>query len=83
MTDLIKTLQDIRDEYAHERNAWASPPFGEAEKYALWHARAQKKVDALNDAIAALIGQPVRIELLDTLVDIARAGAPLPRRFPE
>jgi hypothetical protein len=57
MTDLIQTLQAIRDEYAHERNAWLSPPFGEAEKYALWCARAQTKVDALNEVIAILISQ--------------------------
>lgn len=54
MTDLIQTLQAIRDEYAHERNAWLSPPFGEAEKYARWCALAQTKVDALNTAIAVL-----------------------------
>jgi hypothetical protein len=56
-TDLISTLKGIRDEYAHERNAWSHPPLGEAEKYARWCARAQTKVDALNDAIAILISQ--------------------------
>lgn len=61
MTDLIKTLQAIRDEYAHERNAWLYPAQGDAVKYALWRDRAQKKVDALNDVIAILISQPVEV----------------------
>jgi hypothetical protein len=64
MTDLIQTLQAIRDEYAHERNAWSHPPLGEAEKYARWCALAQKKVDALNTAIAVLRSQQSKIEAL-------------------
>jgi hypothetical protein len=48
---IIETLEAIRDEYAHERNTWLYPPFGEAEKYARWRDIAQKKVDVLNFVI--------------------------------
>ena len=56
MTDLIKILEGIRDEYAHERNAYSCPPAGESEKYKLLHDRAQEKVDALNLAICVVAG---------------------------
>ncbi|HZP68352.1 MAG TPA: hypothetical protein VFB29_00280 [Pseudolabrys sp.] len=56
MTALIKKLESIRDEYAHERNAYLAPPRGEANRYALLRDRAQEKVDALNLAICLLHG---------------------------
>lgn len=60
MTDTIQTLEDIRDDYAHERNAFQDSlaPMGEAAKYALWRERAQKKIDALNVAIRELNALP-------------------------
>jgi hypothetical protein len=58
MNHLIQALERIRDDYAHDRNAWACPPAGEAEKYGLLYADAQEKVDALNLAISQLRGEP-------------------------
>lgn len=51
MSDLIQTLEEIRDEFAHQRNAFLHPAPGWADKYACWEKDAQRKVDAMNTAI--------------------------------
>ena len=56
MTKLIQTLTQIRDDLAHDRNAWLSPQLGDAEKYQLFYDRAQAKVAAMNEAIFLIEG---------------------------
>lgn len=54
MSDLIQTLEEIRNDYAHVRNAYLYPPPFWVEKYTQWAAEAERKIDAINAAICAV-----------------------------